>query len=298
MAKKKPPVIDAPLPFPVPETDPELSTVDPDEVTPATVEVFAVGSRAKGYLEDPVDPRDFVADALFGAPVGVPKEFSLEKYIRKIRNQEQTNSCVGHGLWAAVQIREQILGMNSGESSPMGFYGLARMLGKLSREEQLVDEGAYPRLAMKGIREWGIPLEAKWPFDPSKVNQELPWDVLQQASATKISAWYRIDSIGQGRVNGVMQAISKGYPVSFGTNVDAVYEEWNGKGVIGPRAGRSLGGHYTTIVGYRTERDGSVSFQFQQSWGTGWGQNGLGWLCEQRITSLESRDFNVMVLGG
>jgi C1A family cysteine protease len=320
MAKKKStmlptiaPPIEPPIPFPVPETDPEMAVSDAEEeipsVAPSSEEIvptpvtrqdllFGIGKFTKGYKEDPADPRDLVADSLFGAAVRLPAEYSLAQYIGKIRNQESTSSCVGHGLWASVQIREKILGMNSGESSPLGFYALARTLGKATKEEKLRDDGSYPRLAMKAIRDWGIPLESKWPFDPSKVNEELPWDVLQQASGTKVSAWYRIDGIGQGRVLSLMQAISKGYPVVFGTEVDGVYEDWNGQGVIGPRVGRSLGGHCTCIVGYRTERDGTVSFQFQNSWGKGWGQSGLGWLCEQRITMLESRDFYVMVLGG
>jgi C1A family cysteine protease len=311
MAKKKQP-IEPPIPFPVPETNPELDTVeeslpvifDPsEEVTPTPVTVRsstppATSRFGRGYKEDAPDVRDFPADALFGAAVRVPKEFSLEQYIGKIRNQEQTSSCVGHGIWAAIQIREKILGLTSGECSPLGLYALARTLGKLTKAEKLKDDGSYPRLAMKAIKEWGVPLESKWPFDPTLVNEELPWDVLQQASGTKVSAWYRVDGIGQGRVNSLMQAISKGYPVCFGTEVDAVYEDWNGKGVIGPRQGRSFGGHFTTLVGYRTERDGRVSFQFQQSWGAGWGAGGLGWLCEERITMLESRDFYVMVLGG
>jgi hypothetical protein len=300
MAKKKAD-IESPVPsFATEDETPTGTVVVPTEelIVPKQGVQVASGRFAKGYKVDIYDSRDYSAAALFGAATNLPKSHTLESYLRRIKDQTTTNSCVGQGWATAFDVRQRVMGIDNGEPSSLGWYGLARTLGKLSKDEKLQDEGAYPRLAAKAATEWGVPLESVWKFDESKVNVDLPLDVLENASATKVTGWYRIDAQGQGRVLALMQALSKGYPVAFGTQVDQSYEDWDGKGVIGPKAGKSLGGHCTCIIGYRTEADGSISFMFAQSWGKNWGQGGLGWLCEARITMPESTDFYVMTLGG
>lgn len=52
------------------------------------------------------------------------------------------------------------------------------------------------------------------------------------------------------------------------------------------RYGANRGGHYITFVGYDDDRptnDGAGAFKFVNSWGTGWGNRGYGWMSYEAV---------------
>ncbi|MFO7650696.1 MAG: PQQ-binding-like beta-propeller repeat protein, partial [bacterium] len=52
------------------------------------------------------------------------------------------------------------------------------------------------------------------------------------------------------------------------------------------RYGTNRGGHYITFVGYDDDRptnDGAGAFKFVNSWGTGWGNRGYGWMSYEAV---------------
>ena len=66
-------------------------------------------------------------------------------------------------------------------------------------------------------------------------------------------------------------------PVLLAIQVDKALEQWNGKIPLGaPDSLNLLGGHYIYVFGYDTMADGTRIFYWCNSWGLGWGLNGIG----------------------
>jgi hypothetical protein len=257
----------------------------------APVPTFTVVPFGTGYKQDAHDPRDWNASARFGAvkKAALPAEaLGLREFIRRIHDQTITSSCVGQALSQAIDTRLRKLGFDF-EPSSMAPYTGARALD----HGVLVDAGCYPRDAMRFVATNGVPREHVWPFDPAKVNEPLPWDVLQDASRFLLFAWWRIYSSGQQRSDAVAQAVAAGFPVIFGLDIDNAFFGYSG-GTIMRMNADSAGGHMLCIVGYRTREDGTREFLVANSWGYGWGENGMCWMHEDVLETSRASDFYVI----
>jgi hypothetical protein len=254
-----------------------------------------------GWKKNEADERDLHARAHFGAPRNLPGEaLRLADLVRRVRDQASTSSCVGHAIASAVDVRLRFLQKTLPEPAPLGVYGFARMLEKSSRGTLLADEGCYPRDALKGLKQFGIPAESDWPFteDPAVVNEELPWDVEQKASAGRVEAFYALVGGGETLLQDICNALNQNYPVPYGTNVTQAFMDYAGGGpsramkAPGP-LDRRLGGHETLILGYTTVA-GRLVFQCLNSWGTSWGDTGFYWADQDFLLDPEASDFNAI----
>ena len=237
--------------------------------------------RGLGYIPDSRDDRDRKARTIFGARRGLPVEaMDLERCVPGVVDQGMTSSCVGQAIGGAIDTRIRRLGRwDAPLVSRQAIYTFARSLDRESKTERLVDSGTSPRAAMKGLRTWGVPTAARWPFDPATINDPLPWDVMQQASTFAISAWYRIDSSGKERVEDMCQAFAVGYPVAFGVTVDEAFMDAGKAPIESLDPTKAVGGHMMYALGYKTS-GGERLIRCVNSWGVGWGDSGLFWARE------------------
>ena len=244
----------------------------------------------RGYKQDAPDGRDWNASARFGAVNKLPAEaLGLKEFVRRVHDQSITGSCVGQALSQAIDTRLRKLGFNGPEPSSLALYAGARSVdhGKLE------DNGCYPRDAMRFSQTNGVPREDVWPFDVAKVNEKLPWDVLQDASRFLLFQWWRIYSSGQQRSDAVAQAIAAGFPVIFGLEIDNAFFGYSGGTIMQMNADRA-GGHMLCIIGYRTREDGTREFLIVNSWGYGWGEYGMCWMHEDVLETSRATDFYVI----
>ena len=83
-------------------------------------------------------------------------------------------------------------------------------------------------------------------------------------------------------------AIVAGYPVPLATEVDQVFEDYDGHGSM-TIPGTSLGGHYICGVGYETMSSGKTVFEFANSWGKSWGDQGFFYADESWLKKTTDR---------
>jgi hypothetical protein len=114
---------------------------------------------------------------------------------------------------------------------------------------------------------------------------------MRKAYLHKITAFYKIRSTGQDRVAAVIQCLRAGNPVVFGT---ATGDNWHGyaKGQVLGLPAKETGRHATVLLGYTGGR-----FIGENSWGTGWGDNGFYLMDPAVVASPESSDFWVPQAG-
>jgi len=134
------------------------------------------------------------------------------------------------------------------------------------------EEGTSIRDAMQVLNKIGVPTEKAWPYSDDKLNIGKPasWATLI-AKWAMIGAYYRVDTVEQAKV-----ALTQDGPFIMG--VPCFYDFFfpvDGF-VKDPADGEvNYGGHALCVVGYD---DNTQRIKFKNSWGTGWGQNGYGYI--------------------
>lgn len=217
-------------------------------------------------------------------------------------NQRITNSCVLQAMIRALEIK-RIQKYGPAAHVPLSTlapYYLSREL--MTPSETSNDDGTFVSMAAEVIRRFGVCTEASWPFaeadgtalDRTNSRSHLytppTWGAMRGAYVHKISAWYRINSQGDARVQDVITALAAGNPVVYGTQIGAAWQDYQAGQVLGlPTSPK--GRHATVLEGW----DLALSvFNGENSWGDDWGDRGFYLASPEVIASPMSDDFVVM----
>jgi len=114
--------------------------------------------------------------------------------------------------------------------SRLAVYYLAREL--MTPPECTQDDGTYISYAFDVMRRFGVPTEADWPWDTSKLYTPPSWRAMRKAYLCKITAFYKILSGGQDRVQAVKECLRAGNPVVFGTTVGSNWTDYEAGQVL------------------------------------------------------------------
>jgi hypothetical protein len=250
-----------------------------------------VTRRGLGFLADPdgLEDAELVSAnvrSLLGETATPPPSFTwvVTGAVPRPRDQASTSSCVGQALAASVQIRAAILGREVIPSAK-GIYDVARLLS--APGQPLADGGSQPALAMDGVREYGLVSEDRWPFSVAEIDALPPLDVFQHGCDARLDRHYRITP-GRTAGQSIREAIAKGFIPIFAMTVDESYDRYDGTDVYRVPSGRVLGRHMQAIVGYHDD-----VFEVLNSWGDGWGREGIA-----RVSSsiIESSDVSSIIV--
>ncbi len=223
-----------------------------------------------GYRPDPPDERDFIFDedcALMGARLlAEPETIDWSFHLDAVQNQ-LANSCVGHSVASAAYLTASVNGPKIDRPSPLFPYTIARLL----EGSPIRDVGCYPRDAMRGLAQYGLIANNRWPERSDVINATPPLDAFKAGDEARLGGYYRILRGDDGK--SIIEALRRGFCPLFGMQVDDSYMTYRG-GLWAP-GGANLGGHAQVICGYHGASD---AFRVLNSWSAGWGDGGFAWI--------------------
>jgi len=243
-----------------------------------------------GWQRDIPDIRDYSVESndelaamfkgsqvLTAAPQLAAK-VDLTRWCSPIEDQSSIGSCTaqaGVGLLEYFEIRAFRKHLNA---SRLFLYKTTR-----NYLQWTGDTGAYLRSTMAAMVLFGVPPERYWPYDISRYDDEPSSFLYSFGASYKSIKYHRLDPpnlSGDKILSRVKMYLAARYPSMFGFTV---YNYGNSKGEFAFPGSTSsvLGGHAVVAVGYDDNRKiGSHkgALKIRNSWGTGWGEAGYGWL--------------------
>jgi hypothetical protein len=193
-----------------------------------------------------------------------------------IRDGGPEGSVVGQALATALEFQiAKVTGQTHRISPRFIYYAARKIEGTVS-----ADAGAQIKDGIEALRNQGAVEESAWPYVAGEFAKSPPVG-LEKAPRFKIKDAKRVSTL-----NEIKQALAENGPVVIGV---AVYEEFQnaetartGRVPMPAKNARILGGHAVVIVGYD---DATKYTKFANSWGTGWGDHGFGYLPYEYISN-------------
>jgi len=263
--------------------------------------------KGMGWERDLPDFRDLTIQAtsvkdirskskrLQRAAKAPPTSVDLRQWCSPIEDQESLGSCTANAGVGLVEYYQRRAFGKYLDGSRLFLYKVTRNLLGWSG-----DQGAYLRTTMKAMVLFGVPPEEYWPYDIQNFEVEPPAFLYAFAQSYQAMKYYRLDPAGQATAKTLAvlkENLAAGLPAMFGFTVySSIPPVGDGKGEIPfPQAGEAVeGGHAVVAVGYDDKKkigEDSGALLIRNSWGTGWGVGGYGWLPYSYVEAGLAVDF-------
>ena len=256
-----------------------------------------------GWLRDIPDFRDFTSEhelvkpllkklkatGAASAPPSLPASVDLRPWCSPIENQGQLGSCTANAGAGVLEYFERRAFGKHIDASRLFVYKVSRKLLGWNG-----DTGCFLRTTMAGMTLFGAPPERYWPYVVPQFDVEPPTFVYSLAQNYQATRYYRYDPPGTAYdanfITRLKNSLAAGLPMMFGFTVYNSISQANSSGKIPlPTAHESVaGGHAIDCVGYddhitiKNTNPGAVqttgAILIRNSWGTGWGMAGYGYL--------------------
>ena len=255
-----------------------------------TPEFDAVPPRLKAVGQGDSIKTMLTTVGVVGRPrLSLPTTVDLRPWCSPIENQGALGSCTANAGVGIVEYFERRAFGRHIDASRLFLYKVTRDLLHWPG-----DTGAFLRTTMGGLVLFGVPPEEYWPYLIPQFDVEPPAFCYAFAQNYQAISYYRLDP--HGTAADVLLARIKaflvgGLPSMFGFTVYSSYVQASSSGgkFPFPTPGETIaGGHAIVAVGYddgmkiKNTNPGAVettgAFLIRNSWGTGWGSAGYGWL--------------------
>ncbi len=218
----------------------------------------------------------------------LPARTDLREWCSPVEDQGQLGSCTANAGAGVVEYFERRAFGTYIDASRLFLYKVTRSLMHAHG-----DSGAFLRTTMGGLVLFGVPPEEHWPYDVAKFDAEPPAFCYAFAQNYQAISYYRLDPPGVAKdalLERIKTNLSGGLPSMFGFTVYNSIAQADRTGKIPfPAKGEPVaGGHAIVAVGYddamkikNTNPGGAQTtgaLLIRNSWGTGWGEAGYGWL--------------------
>lgn len=265
-----------------------------------------------GWVPDRPDFRDYTAEhdtiaellkktKLAKQPKALPATVDLRAWCSPIENQGSLGSCTANAGVGLMEYFEQRAMGKHIDASRLFLYKATRNLLHWTG-----DTGAYLRSTMGAMVLFGAPPEEYWPYRIADFDREPSSFCYAFAQNYQAIRYYRLDPPGTTAATllaRIKSNLSAALPSMFGFTVYSSISQANTTGKIPiPTHGESVvGGHAIVAVGYddqmkikNTIHGGTQTtgaFLIRNSWGTGWGDAGYGWLPYDYVTKGLAEDW-------
>lgn len=255
-----------------------------------------------GWLPDYPDIRDYTVEHEKILPLiqktgkmnkeniktELPAATDLRQWCSPVEDQGELGSCTANAAVGLLEYFERRAFGKHIDASRLFLYKITRNLLHFTG-----DTGAFLRSVVGALVLFGAPPEEYWPYQIEKFDEEPPVFCYAFAQNYQAINYFRLDPPGINRktlLEQIKSNLATGIPAIFGFTV---YDSIEQSGIDGkipfPATGeKTVGGHAIMAVGYEdkmkiaNKNDKKISttgaFLVRNSWGTGWGDAGYGWL--------------------
>ena len=230
----------------------------------------------------------------------VPTSVDLREWCPAVENQGALGSCTANAGVGLVEYFERRAFGKHVDASRLFLYKATRNLLHWKG-----DRGAFLRTTMAAMVLFGVPPEEYWPYVVANYDEEPSSFCYAFAQDYQAIQYFRLDPLGTPKnllLKKIKSLLASGLPAMFGFTVFGSIEQTMNDGKIPyPCPGEKiLGGHAVVAVGFNDEikiknptcgAETVGAVLIRNSWGTGWGDKGYGWLPYEYVLRGQAIDW-------
>lgn len=221
---------------------------------------------------------------------GLPSSADLAPSMPPVSNQGQQNSCVAWSTAYAMRSYHEQKERKWGYDAPVTggrgdhVFSPAFIYNQINggRDQGSVIEHALELMVRDGAAPWSV-----MPYSDRDYRTQPNAQQRAAAASFKLERYMRLPA---ANLDSIKAELAAGRPVVFGMAVDEAFYELQSQ-VYDRSGGKNYGGHAMTLVGYddskKSPNGHRGAFKIINSWGTGWGDRGYGWISYQQWIKLQ-----------